>query len=115
MEYIIELTEECTSWILSLNPAEQEDVAVVLKLLKEKGTHLGFPYSSKIMDSDYSHMRELRIQHKGDPYRILYAFDPRRVAVLLIGGSKTGKDRWYKKMIPVADKLYRQHIEKLED
>jgi len=59
-------------------------------------------------------MRELRIQHAGEPYRILYAFDPRRTAILLIGGNKTGDDRWYDKYIPVADKLYGQHIATLK-
>jgi hypothetical protein len=45
-------------------------------------------------------MRELRIQHKGRPFRVLYAFDPVRRALLLIGGDKTGNDRWYDKAIP---------------
>jgi hypothetical protein len=51
-------------------------------------------------------MRELRVQHQGRPYRVLYAFDPRRVAILLIGGDKTGNDRWYEKFVPRADRLY---------
>ena len=59
-------------------------------------------------------MRELRIQHQGNPYRILYAFDPRRMAVLLLGGDKTGDDDWYDKNVPVADKLYDEHIRELE-
>jgi hypothetical protein len=54
------------------------------------------------------------ILHKGQPYRVLYAFDPRRTAILLIGGNKTGDDRWYEKYVPVADKLYEQHIETLK-
>jgi hypothetical protein len=58
-------------------------------------------------------MRELRIQHRGKPYRILYAFDPHRAAILLIGGMKTGDDRWYKKQIPIADKLYEEHLRNL--
>lgn len=56
-------------------------------------------------------MRELRIQSHGDQIRVFYAFDPRRVAVLLIGGIKTGKvKRFYKELIPKADKLYEQHL-----
>ena len=58
-------------------------------------------------------MRELRIQHSGRPYRVLYAFDPRRVAILLIGGDKTGDDRWYDKYVPLADKIYDTHIDSL--
>ena len=59
-------------------------------------------------------MRELRIQHKGRPYRVLYAFDPRRVAILLIGGDKTGNNRWYDQFVPIADKLYAEHIATLK-
>jgi hypothetical protein len=54
-------------------------------------------------------MRELRIQHKGYPYRVLYAFDPRRSAILLIGGNKAGNDRWYDEVVPIADRLYDDH------
>src|SRR5262245_38054227 len=64
--------------------------------------------------SRHSQMRELRVQHKGEPYRILYAFDPRRAAILLIGGKKTGDDRWYKTFVPLADKLYDEHLAQLE-
>ena len=59
-------------------------------------------------------MRELRIQHQGRPYRVLYAFDPRRVAILLLGGDKTGNDRWYEKFVPEADRRYDEHLESLK-
>ncbi|MCK4608268.1 MAG: type II toxin-antitoxin system RelE/ParE family toxin [Gammaproteobacteria bacterium] len=59
-------------------------------------------------------MPELRIQHRGKPYRVLYAFDPRRVAILLLGGDKSGNDDWYKKVVPIADKLYEQHLLELK-
>lgn len=58
-------------------------------------------------------MRELRIQHCGKPYRVLYAFDPRRIALLLIGGDKMDDDRWYNVFVPIADRLYDEHIEQL--
>jgi hypothetical protein len=59
-------------------------------------------------------MRELRIQHEGRPYRVLYAFDPRRVGILLLGGDKTGNPRRYQEYIPKADELYRRHLRELE-
>jgi len=59
-------------------------------------------------------MRELRVQSGGKPVRIFYAFDPRRTAILLIGGDKTGDDRFYDRMIPIADKLYDVHIDELK-
>jgi len=55
-------------------------------------------------------MRELRTQHAGRPYRTLYAFAPRRTAILLIAGDKTGDDRWYETNVPIADKLYDVHL-----
>jgi hypothetical protein len=55
-------------------------------------------------------MRELRVQHQGRPYRVLYVFDPRRVAILLLGGDKTGDDRWYERNVPLADRLYDNYL-----
>jgi hypothetical protein len=60
-------------------------------------------------------MRELRTQSAGKPLRTLYAFDPRRTAILLVGGDKTGDDRWYEKFVPVADRLYDQHLAELKE
>jgi hypothetical protein len=59
-------------------------------------------------------MRELRVQHQGRPYRVPYAFDPRRTAILLLGGDKTGDDRWYEVYVPIADRLYTEHLEQLK-
>lgn len=59
-------------------------------------------------------MRELRIQSKGKPIRIFYAFDPRRSAILLIGGDKTGDRRFYERMIPIADRLYTIYLEEIK-
>jgi hypothetical protein len=114
MACAIEYTNEFEEWWITLTEDEQIDVDAVITLLEIKGSQLGFPNSSGIAASEYSHMRELRIQHKGEPYRILYAFDPRRVAILLIGGNKGGDDRWYDKFIPIADKLYREHLGELK-
>ncbi|MBI2152700.1 MAG: type II toxin-antitoxin system RelE/ParE family toxin [Candidatus Rokubacteria bacterium] len=71
-------------------------------LLQRLGPRLGRPHSDVI------------IQHAGKPYRVLYAFEPRRVAILLIGGEKTGDKRWYEKFLPVADRLYDEHIATLK-
>jgi hypothetical protein len=59
-------------------------------------------------------MRELRIQHQGRPYRALYAFDPRRAAILLLGSDKTGNDRWYDENVARADALYDEYLRELE-
>jgi hypothetical protein len=58
-------------------------------------------------------MRELRTQHQGRAIRTLYAFDPRRSAILLLGGDKSGNQRWYETHVPLADRLYDEHLEQL--
>lgn len=113
MEWEVEYTDEFERWWNSLSEAEQEDVAAVVGLLEQKGPRLPFPHSSGINASRHGHMRELRIQHAGRPYRTLYAFDPRRMAILLIGGDKTGNDRWYDENVPLADTLYDEHLKEL--
>jgi hypothetical protein len=114
MSWDIEYTDEFGTWWASLLENEQDSIAVTVVLLEQRGPILLFPHSSAIENSKHSHMRELRIQHKGDPYRVLYAFDPRRSAILLIGGNKVGNNRWYDTYIPIADRLYDEHLELLK-
>lgn len=114
MSWEVEYTDELGEWWDSLDEAEQDSVDVVVGLLEAKGPQLGFPFSSGIERSRHSHMRELRVQHEGRPYRVLYAFDPRRTAILLIGGDKTGDDRWYERFVPIADDLYDVHLREIE-
>lgn len=114
MQWEVEYTDEFGAWWEGLTEAEQESVRASVKLLGDYGPNLKFPHSSGIETSKHSHMRELRTQHEGRPYRTLYAFDPRRTAILLIGGDKTGNDRWYEEYVPVADGLYDEHLEQLK-
>ncbi len=58
-------------------------------------------------------MRELRTQHGKHPYRVLYAFDPERTAILLIGGDKSGDALWYERMVPWAEQIYRQYLNEI--
>ncbi len=85
-------------------------MAAKVRLLEEKGPNLPHPHSSGIQSSKHQHMRELIIQCHGEPFRVLYAFDPRRTAILLIGGIKTGDNRWYEVFVPRADRLYDKHL-----
>jgi len=110
MAWEIEYTNEFEAWWNTLVEAEQESVSAVVELLETLGPDLRHPYTSGIKGSRHGHMRELRIQHQGRPLRVLYAFDPRRAAILLIGADKTGNDRWYKEFVPLADRLYDEHI-----
>ncbi|MBD2236401.1 type II toxin-antitoxin system RelE/ParE family toxin [Aulosira sp. FACHB-113] len=111
----VEYIDEFEQWYLTLGEAEQDSIDVVVELLEERGVNLRSPYSTDIKGSRHGNMRELRIQHKGEPYRILYCFDPRRMAVLLLGGNKKGNDRWYEENVPKADRLYDELLKELED
>jgi len=114
MAWEVEYTDEFGEWWAALHEGEQDDIAALVLLLGEKGPDLPFPYSSGIGRSRHGHMRELRVQSDGKPIRIFYAFDPRRTAILLIGGDKTGDKRFYPRLIPIADRLYDEHLVQLK-
>jgi len=95
-------TDQFEAWFASLERKQQKQVAAIIGLLEERGVNLPFPYSSGVSGSKFEHMRELRVQSQGNPIRIFYAFDPKRSAILLIGGDKTGDNRFYECLIPVA-------------
>ncbi len=111
IQWKIEFTDEFGSWWETLSNVEQESVRASVKLLGEIDPGLRFPHMSGIVGSRHSHLRELRVQHAGRPYRVLFAFDPRRCAILLLGGDKTGIDRGYDENVPIADRLYDAHLE----
>jgi len=113
LESDVEFTDEFADWWDSLTPDEQGRVRDGVQLLRLYGATLGHPWSSGISQSKHSHMRELRVQSQGRPYRVLYAFNPLRNAILLLGGDKTGQDRWYEIHIPLADRLYDEHLAEL--
>ena len=115
MTWDVEYTNEFGDWWAGLAEGEQEDITVVVELLAEYGPQLRFPYSSGVSGSRHGHMRELRVQSRGRPARVFYAFDPRRSAILLIGGDKTGDDRFYEQFVPLADRLYDEHLKELRD
>ena len=112
---VVEYTNEFEAWWCDLSETEQEDLSAHVTLLEDRGPNLPFPYSSGVESSRHGHMRELRAQSDGRPLRVFYAFNPRRTAILLIGGDKTGNDRFYDQMVPIADRLYDVHLDELED
>jgi hypothetical protein len=83
-----------------------------LDLLEERGPLLGRPYVDTLKGSKITNLKELSVQHKTEPIRILFAFDPMQQAVIILGGSKQGDKRWYDTNIPIAEKLFFDHIEK---
>jgi hypothetical protein len=96
----IEITDEFGDWWELLSGEEKKSVTRYVSLLEEFGPRLSRPYADTIHGARISNLRELRVQHKGRPYRVLYVFDPRQTGVLLIGGDKTGNARWYEEFVP---------------
>ena len=107
--------EAFAAWFAGLAEALQDEILAHVVLLRERGPLLGRPYVDTLEDSRFTNMKELRVQFQGDPWRILFAFDPRRTAILLVEGNKRGTKQWYKKHIPIADERFKQHLRRLEE
>lgn len=114
MAWEVEYTDEFEAWWNDLNEAEQEDITAMVGVLEEKGPSLRRPHVGPIVTSRHANMKELVVQHEGRPYRVFFAFDPRRRAMLLIGGDKTGNDRFYEEYVPRADKIYEDHLSQMK-
>ena len=109
----VEYTDQFERWWRGLTVEQQEALDARVMLLGEFGPALGRPVVDTIKGSRHAHMKELRAS-RGGALRVLFAFDPRRHAILLLGGDKTGAwSRWYEQAIPEADTLYDAHLEAL--
>jgi hypothetical protein len=114
MVWLVEFTGEFGAFWESLSEEEQEEVSAKVELLEEHGPTLPRPHADVIVNSRHSNMKELRCKVNGKQIRILYAFDPVRTAVLLIGGDKTSDPKWYNKAVPLAEDLFDRHLAELE-
>ncbi|MFJ3459409.1 type II toxin-antitoxin system RelE/ParE family toxin [Scandinavium goeteborgense] len=110
----VETTEVFDDWFKAQDSSLQIDMLSAMHLLEEFGPQLGRPYVDTVNDSDYANMKELRVQHAGNPIRAFFAFDPKRKAIVLCAGDKTGlnEKRFYKDMIKLADKQFSKHLAK---
>lgn len=89
MEWVVEFDEEFLLWFEELPEELQDEINAVLIVLAEFGPALRRPRVGNIEGSKYPQMKELIVQHQGEPWRILFAFDTVRHAILLVGGNKT--------------------------
>lgn len=110
MAWDVVVTNEFEAWWDGLLEEEQITIRAKVLLLESYGPALSRPHADVIHGSHYPNMKELRAQHNGRPYRVLFIFDPKRVAVLLIGGNKTGNDRWYEEFVPRAERIYADYL-----
>ena len=109
-------TDEFAEWYSDLDEADTKAVVRAVDLLAARGVSLPFPYSSEIKGSHYA-LRELRVQSRGNPLRILYAFDPQRQAVLLLGADKKGLSdkEFYATYVPQAETLWKEYLQETKD
>ena len=88
-------------------------MTAAVEALEDRGPALGRPFVDVIQASRHAHMKELR--PRGGNIRVMFAFDPRRTAILLTGGDKSGQwESWYEEIVPIADALYDQHLLAIE-
>ena len=113
MGWEIEVSDEFKEWYESLTDEECGTINGIIDALAQLGPALGRPQVDTLKGSQFPNMKELRIQHQGRPYRILFAFDPRRYAYLILGGDKTGDAQWYIDAIRRADLIYAEHLEEI--
>ncbi len=112
MTWNIEVTDQFRDWYDNLDVVDSDAVTEAVNLLERQGPTLKRPLVGEVQSSQHKNMKELRVMVK--EIRILFAFDPRRTGLLLIGGDKTGDwDRWYEGAIPVADALYDAHLREI--
>ncbi|HVC46113.1 MAG TPA: type II toxin-antitoxin system RelE/ParE family toxin [Terracidiphilus sp.] len=110
MSWEIEASDEFVRWYRGLNDDEVESVNFSVDLLERAGPILGRPHVDTVKGSTIPNLNELRVQHEGRPIRILFAFDPKRVGYLILGGDKTGNANWYATFIPLAEKIFEGHL-----
>jgi len=111
----VEFTDEFGKWWETLTEDQQDAIVVGIRLLQAIGPALGSPHADTVKRSRHKNMKELRSQAHGEPLRTFYAFDPRRKAILLIGGTKAGDKRFYERMIPLADELMDAHLRDIQE
>lgn len=110
MPWEVEVSDEFAEWYASLDEPESQSIDSAVDKIVEYGPLLARPYADTLKGSRYPNLKELRAQHEGRPYRILFAFDPRRNAYLILGGDKTGDNNWYVDAIRRAEAIYAQHL-----
>jgi hypothetical protein len=108
----VELTPQAKRWFMRLSAHDADQIAASFDHLERKGPALARPLAASITGSRHHNMKEVR--SVGGHLRALFAFDPHRRAIVLLGGDKTNDWKgWYKRNIPIADRLYDRHLRAL--
>lgn len=118
MAWEVEYSNEFGDWWETLDEDEQIEISAKVELLEKYGPVLPRPHADVIVMSRHSNMKELRgrviSRVRRSELRVLYAFDSRRTAILLIGGDKTGNPNWYSEYVPLADRIFDKHLQEIK-
>ena len=115
-EWNVEFCDEFDVEFEALSEAVQDELVAKAKLLNARGPLLNRPHVDTLNGSKHSNMKELRFSADEGVWRVAFAFDPKRTAIILIAGDKAGKNekQFYRKLIATADKRFDRHLAKLE-
>lgn len=116
MKWIVEFYSDFDKEFDELNESVQDECLAHLKLLEQFGPNLKRPHVDTLNGSKHANMKELRFNADNGVWRIAFAFDPKRKAILLIGGDKSGvsEKRFYKELIKKADARFDEHQSNLK-
>lgn len=116
MGWTILISEEFEEWFRKLPQKHKSAITIDLEVLRHFGPMLGRPHVDQIKGSTYPNMKELRTKISHHVYRSLFAFDPKRQAIILCGGDKKGKDqeKFYKRLVTKADRIFKRHLKNIQ-
>ena len=114
MPWIVEFAAEFEPEFDAMSQDVQDAIFVRARLLEREGPSLGRPHVDSLKGSKHAHMKELRCNAADGVWRIAFAFDPDRQAILLVGGDKSGgsEKRFYKQLIARADERFDRHLDR---
>lgn len=116
MAWAVSLHDDFLEEFERLPEAVQDTLLAHVDLLKARGPYLRRPHADTLNGSKHANMKELRFKKAGGVWRVAYALDPERTAILLVAGNKSGKNerKFYKRLIATADARFDEHVEALK-
>ncbi len=117
MSWVVEFHKDFEPEFDALPEEVQNKLLARASLLETFGSELGRPHVDTLNGSQYSNMKELRLRAANGVWRVAFAFDPKRNAILLVAGDKSGgsENRFYKQLIKTADKRFEAHLAQLKN
>ncbi len=116
VDWIVEVGDEVEPEFDALHEDVQTEMLALTRLLQQFGPHLGRPRVDTLSGSRHANMKELRFRAADGEWRVAFAFDPKRKAILLVAGDKSGgsEKRFYRGLLRKADERFAAHLARLK-